>query len=569
MLERRAADIEDTSASVPLPSLEAAPLGGDPEVPRLDGHRPRSLGMAIAATVAAGCLGLAVVWAYGRGSTSSVDAVGTTTDGTSTTAAAASSGTEPAPDDGKPTVDQEPGAALDAAIAMAPPGVDVTGGPMVYQGQFGTGAAQIAQGYLEDRMVGLTHELTEVETVGDNTLFRWEATNEDQLISSGSVVVRLGDDSRGVVLATTDGIEVPAAERSPDRVTAVVTDSTSDLLVADVTTLGGEIVPTAPDPDGFNDGGDPIFATAGSTNGDRLEIDVAVEPIPVVVRVQNIGGTGLSISEFALLPTSFPAECGSEPPLSIDVGELLGDLQAGPAAQATAAPLENQLVWHHAGELASIEIRWPADPDLVGGLAPELLVPGQAVNTSRPGLIGGGEPAARSGHVVIVTGPTTEGCSFVQISVLGDPAAVEWWGGALSAEWNLDYPLSVADLDPTAGPDGEPGPDESELVIETRQASERPTVPLTGTCDGLPDAPPKSGPGPGTASGTPVDALVDFLDRASNQDINPPAGGYNEVVIDDDRISYALLYQDSPYFVIDALRTADGWTIERWSSSAC
>lgn len=189
-------------------------------------------------------------------------------------------------------------------------------GPLVYYGSPQATFEEVAQDYLDDRLPTFTLKLEEVDEAGPLVMFRW---SDDEHAAAGSIVIRSEGLLAGVVLATTDGIEVVSAEHTLDRIVAVITDNGDDLLAADVRTIEGDIVPTAPDLDGFNDGTDPIFASAA-------------------------------------------AECGSEPPISIDVGRWLGDLVDGPTALSGRASVVGQRVWHYPGDTESIEIRWPATP---------------------------------------------------------------------------------------------------------------------------------------------------------------------------------------------------------------
>lgn len=174
-----------------------------------------------------------------------------------------------------------------------------------------------------------------------------------------------------------------------------------------------------------------------------------------------------------------------------------------------------------------------------------------------------------SRDVLLGLGPsTTDPCEIVQLSIYGQRAAANWWATAFAGEWSFGFPLSVADLDPTAPTEEEP-PIATELIIASETASERPIVPLTGSCDGLPDAPPHTGPGPALAGTIPDDLLAGFLETFSHPEVNLPATGYTEVTIDDTRISWVIGYEDIALIVIDAVRTGQEWTIEQWSTSAC
>jgi hypothetical protein len=94
-------------------------------------------------------------------------------------------------------------------------------------------------------------------------------------------------------------------------------------------------------------------------------------------------------------------------------------------------------------------------------------------------------------------------------------------------------------------------------------------VAVTGSCDGLPDAPPRAGSGTGVvshlASAAGRFAGGDGVDDGSA----PSTTGYTEVAIDESTISYVFPGDRTPIVVIDATRTSGGWTVERWSAAPC
>jgi len=95
-----------------------------------------------------------------------------------------------------------------------------------------------------------------------------------------------------------------------------------------------------------------------------------------------------------------------------------------------------------------------------------------------------------------------------------------------------------------------------------------PTVAATGSCDGLPDAPPRTGTWTGAESDTPARALADFLASPRLADPALPTGGYTEMITTDSTISY-VVDVDDPLIVITVTQTEGGWTITEWSAAAC
>lgn len=547
MLARRAADVSDERNARPLPAVAPADIA--------TGRRPlrpgRWSGPALAAAVVLTVAGLGALYLnQSRSATTEAGAPTTEPSAPATTPSTVAGA-------GAPVA----GISLDDVLASIPPGVDPLAGPPVYQGSIGELPEATVRNYLGRRLPDLRFELAETDNAEPVVVYRW-SVDESGYQATGSVVVRKDAAGPAVTLATTDGVTVASLERTADKLAVLVLDDSPNrgILAADATTLAGATV------------GDPAIA-----DGSPLHFELALGPVPVVVRVQREGGTKLSITELAVEPTAFPRLCGDTPPVRIDVGSQLGPLQDGPAPQSSVPALTNQAVWHHPGPENAIEIRWPADPTRLAAMAPEGLmpdvVPGQlplagSGNGARPGLSAGYVLAAveRSG-----SGGTTDPCSVFQIAIYGQLAAVEWWHTALQGELSFGLPLTVADLDPAVGPaglgDGQPAA--NELVIGSDRSTQRPQVPA-GACDGLPGAPAKEGTGDGTAAATPEAALEAFL-AANAATIDPPlpTAGYTEVQIDSSTISYVVGGNSSPTVVVDLSRNSAGWTVDHWSASPC
>jgi hypothetical protein len=173
-------------------------------------------------------------------------------------------------------------------------------------------------------------------------------------------------------------------------------------------------------------------------------------------------------------------------------------------------------------------------------------------------------------------GDPNEPCDLLQLSVLGDPDTVEWWTTALSREWSAGLALSVADLDPATNPSSATGEVEStELVvaaIEDVAPADLPRVAATGSCDGLPDDPPRAGPGPDVGFGTAREALAGFVaDEGRAQDPPLPDVGYTEYwsTGGDDARSYVHGFDDTTVVVIDVERIDGSWQVARWEAAPC
>ena len=381
-----------------------------------------------------------------------------------------------------------------------------------------------------------------------------------------------------VVAVLADALDV-TAERDLATLRLIADQNTDDLLAVDVFTLTGDVVSTAPDPDGFNDDDGPLFGTAGIAESSSTEVDLPLDAVSVVVRVAsivevpNVGSRVQAFSEFVLDPVGFTAVCGSAPPLTVDVGTLLDPLTEGPSPANERPLLTNQTAWHYLGDRASIEIRWPADPYLSG----QVEWAGPVQDGGRP--TAGWQPLEFDGelesHVITLIAPADgDPCSMVEFSLFGDFAAVDWWTTAISGELSFGMPLTIAELDPDIGPegldgnDGEPVP----LVLGGDPETTPPEVPQTGSCDGLPDAGPETGVGNGSTHANAEDALADFVSQPLDNGLLPPDGGYiGYGDPDGDIIVYAVEghSEGTALTAVTVVKSGDLWMVESWSAAAC
>ncbi len=439
-----------------------------------------------------------------------------------------------------------PQSALSAALELLPPDFDPVNSSPVLIDYSSPDPEQIAANYLTTRIPqGSTSAL--IGSVGDLLMYRWSAGE-----SGGFLILRTGARLPEVVAATTDGVTVATTERTINELS--VTVDMGPAIAADALFLNPQAEALGPSQPVGGDGG-TISTDAG--------------PVPITVRVD--GQEPAVLVEFAVEAVGFAAECGAEPPIAIEVGEMTDPRREGPIITDTPV-LVNQRVWHHVGSLADLEIRWPADP---GNLA---RIDATSLETS---MIVGGNPFAepddqtptRRLHTLLRVGPVEQApCDVVQITVDGDSQLAGWWASALSSEWSFGFALSIADLDPDDPANGlvdQPPEGPVSLVVESVEMAGLPVIPATGSCDGLPDAPPQTGPGLADSHPDPEAALAAFVDRGPHGDPPLADSGYTGVIVGGGIAGYAVLDGETAYTVVEMLEGADGWTITGWTASAC
>ncbi len=496
----------------------------------------------------------------------------------------------------------KPGFHLDAVQSSLPPGIDLVSGPVVFS-THESDPGTIALAYLTDQLSS-SPTLIKLETVDSLTVYSWSVDTG----AEGFLVVRLGPlFEQGVVAVTTSTLSVEVIERSVADITIEASHTTDGTLLADVSTVDRVMVATAPNPDGYDPTAANPSGTAGWSDDGRLITTMALDPVPVIVRlrsvtdVPNVGQRTIGIAEFAVAATGFGEACDPQSPLPIDVGTLLGSLDEGAAPDSPEPVLINQRAWHYPGDLASIEVRRPANPQRLARV-PDLITSEVAEGaptvswTTDPNWApfmdtasDGPSPATLQAYVLTRVGlDADDPCSSAEIILFGATEAVDWWMTALSGELSFGMPLTIAELDPTSGlndPDFDPdsgsdggsggesgGESDGDLVVDTITAIDVPTVAATGSCDGLPDAGPKVGSGSGSFHPSPEDALAHFLNEEQTTDPPLITSGYTAYLSDTDqtRLSYVILADENfALTVVDVANTDEGWQVERWSGAAC
>ncbi|MGH8913663.1 MAG: hypothetical protein ACRDZM_04010 [Acidimicrobiia bacterium] len=150
-----------------------------------------------------------------------------------------------------------------------------------------------------------------------------------------------------ILAATTEGIDLSDLAISKGSLRGVIQSNTDDYLGADVLSLDEKPVASAPNPDGFTPESDFPWGTAGAGTP-PLALDLPVAE-PVILRVNRVGGTLLSISEVILGEDSTAGD-GT-------------DAQDGPEEDLVGEG-EEPLAWGTAGESPWVLVGWHlSEPD--------------------------------------------------------------------------------------------------------------------------------------------------------------------------------------------------------------
>jgi len=305
--------------------------------------------------------------------------------------------------------------------------------------------------------------------------------------------------------------------------------------------------------------GDPPVAAA-SDRADTVESEAGPAP-----GAPGDGGAseGSEPTCGAELPGEVPTPAGYEGPIE------------GPSPDAPAPPNAGQLVRHWAGSTGTVELRWPADRRWSRLFTVAITDKGVAEEhgTDSVGLASiVGEPQrAPSGRLVIEVGMSTRDleagmCATFQLMV---------------ADRDLTHARQVGSevysglTEPGALFGGPVVP----LVTDWTSADAPPHIP---PCPGFEDAPysPYQG-GPVADVGSyprPAEALEAFIATQTGTWTDQfgvevsqalvAENDYTETTLPDGSIAYAHR-QEAGVTVVHTVRTAAGWTVDRWDATGC
>lgn len=167
----------------------------------------------------------------------------------------------------------------------------------------------VALAYMKDRFPDYPApgvELQPAVTRARRAYVLWTTGSGGESHSQGQIWLRKDGDAWSVLAATANDVDPSGLSVMNGTVTGRVTTSNINSLFADVFQPDGTPAAGSPRPDGQPDA-QYRFGTAGGPGDGSLDIDVAVEPGSAVIRVNLVGGTILSITEFRL-PVPQPGE---------------------------------------------------------------------------------------------------------------------------------------------------------------------------------------------------------------------------------------------------------------------
>ncbi len=464
-----------------------------------------------------------------------------------------------------------PDQAWSAALAGLPPGFDPVSSPAVHIWFMADDVSSAAQFYMARRLSGAEVDgppppsgeedsaAVDIAEVGQRDgvwLHRWESGE-----LGGWLMQRFEYGNLVVVATTVDGVDVTSVERTVDELSLELTTAHAGQATVSLVTLSNRRI--------------------GETEVLTSEINLVERPVGPEVVVVAAGLEGIDeIGRFAVRSAGFVAACdSSQPPISIDVGAHAGPLEPGPISPGRPEPLLNQQVWHHLGDRASLEIRWPATPSAMTEFDRDRWGESRSAQRGHPFFDGlsSEEPSEEfEGTVVLVVADDpNDPCSLVEVLIPGEAAVAAWWSTAISAEWQFELPLTIAEQDPAEAasvmnPNPPPQTDEPlDLIVERRELAAVPTIAETGSCDGDPEAGPQVGSGSEDVHPTAEEALMGFLAEGPHGDPPIATNGYTEVVVDGVTAAFALVWDDVAYTVIHVENGPDGWAVDSWTAAAC
>ncbi len=452
-------------------------------------------------------------------------------------------------------------------VEWLPEPVDTEFGSFVFTDPEAETGEQLVASYLADRLRFVETDFHRVDADRRRELFRWSAEAEG-VTTGGLIVVRVHDHEPGVALAVTDGMTLELRRDSQSLRGRVATESGAEVEVGGLHPDGAAWAV-----DGF------MLSTSGDDGG---FVTQGPRPDPMVLHRSVHRSGPVVLIDVPIEARGFETTCGPNPPLAPQVSDIPGPLQNGPADRPGRPPIENQRVWHRTDGMRVMEIRWPADPVLMGRLPGE--GPERAV-TFVPHSVAAPSPTMSSdwqqSDTVVPLAGRSGPCSFAQITFVTEPPVAAALGDQTVEAFSSMGRVEVADQDPALdlGLDLDDAAldrvedaveDDDRLVIDSIEVSDRPSVPATGSCQESPEAPPRRSDTTMEPAASPEAALEALLvDGLQLGEPRLPARGYIEAAIADDRIVFFKGTADEPWVVIEVTRVDAGWAVTWIEATFC
>ncbi len=438
------------------------------------------------------------------------------------------------------------------ALMLLPASFDARSVPLVFERQ--GGPEEVLGRYLLSRLPLYDSFGVDVEFLLDLDgieIFSWEFVGDDgSAISTGFALLRSTPGGYGVVASVTAQVETRNLTVTNGVLRGAISTTSNGAMFVDVLDRTGQPVDAAVRPDGFAPDQDVLFGTMAGPVDTAAELEVPLDQEGAFVRVNLVGGTILSVTEYWIGPTPEPPAgslCGAELPAGYEV--LGGDWTVSAALPSN---IEGQYAMRFGSDALVVDVRWPADePALYGD---DLLEPTSVWalgSDSDKRLIVGAIPDG----VNVLTIPLSSNhdvanrCEVLELVVYENEQLVAHIGWDLRA---ADDESRVINLRPRvvaiAGAQEAPG--------EVAQCSDPAIAPIDG-----PPASHQSYP-------TPAEALASYLAGTALNTL--PMAGYTETVTPDGARTYSAARSgsgDEYEAIIRVEEVAEGWAVTHVSWS--
>lgn len=287
--------------------------------------------------------------------------------------------------------------------------------------------------------------------------------------------------------------------------------------------------------------------TLARASDDDAVVDIGTVP-PTTSAALTVPTTVLAPAD----PAGDESRCGEELPAGVQPPDVLGPRRTGPATESTVPVEPGQYAAHWTDGTTTVEVRWPADRELVAGTPQVQDALGQGM--VQVATLRSGGAAAKEWVRVISLDDVSPECSVIQFTVYdgGDGRGASMFQQFVDPEG--DGPLVASTVDALIPP----------VVMECQGPADLAGPNKYGSVDGA------------QVHGSPEAALADFfagdgtppaeVDRATL-----PQGGYTQFLLADGTVGFA--WETSPagsYSVlITVVPVGDGWSIVAIETSGC
>ncbi|HUR49465.1 MAG TPA: hypothetical protein VMY88_08090 [Acidimicrobiales bacterium] len=163
-------------------------------------------------------------------------------------------------------------------------------------------ADEVAEAYMRTRLPDYPAPDVELDPAfyrGRRAYVSWSTGQQGEPIAAGIIGLRVSGQDWSVIAVNTHDVDVSDLRSADGKVSGTITTTNINSLYADVFQPDDTPAPGSPRPEG-QPGAAYRFGTAGGPGDKSLDIAVPVQPGSAVVRVNLVGGTLLSLTEFRI-----------------------------------------------------------------------------------------------------------------------------------------------------------------------------------------------------------------------------------------------------------------------------